>query len=145
MKREGTTIINQIVPFVRPILGLSIAVMIGSCSGEPMVSAQMPPGLSNASLSAAQQKQVQKIQAETKEQLATVLTSDQLSQFESVIQQGEKPRQALASLNLSSEKKSKIREILQAQRQKMMKILTPEQKQQLQKSRSTASSSKKMT
>jgi len=51
-----------------------------------------------------------------RKQIETVLTPEQTQQLETKIQQGERMRQALSSLNLTPEQKTKIQEILKASR-----------------------------
>jgi hypothetical protein len=51
-----------------------------------------------------------------KKQIEAVLTPDQVKQLESKLQQGDKMRDAMASLNLTAEQKTKIREIYKSAR-----------------------------
>lgn len=51
-----------------------------------------------------------------RKQIEAVLTPEQAQQFKTKVQQGEKTRQALASLNLTDAQKSKIQAILKASR-----------------------------
>jgi Spy/CpxP family protein refolding chaperone len=51
-----------------------------------------------------------------KKQIEAVLTPDQMKQLESKLQQGDKMRDAMASLNLTAEQKTKIREIYKSAR-----------------------------
>ncbi|MBH8576211.1 hypothetical protein I8752_25110 [Nostocaceae cyanobacterium CENA369] len=57
------------------------------------------------------QERAQNRQAVLK-QIETVLTPDQTKQLEAKLQQGEKMRQALSSLNLTADQKTKIQDIL---------------------------------
>ena len=75
---------------------------------------------SNASQS---QERTQKREA-VRKQIEAVLTPEQVQQLQTKLQQGEKMRQALSSLNLTPDQKTKIQEIYKAnyaQRQKQSK------------------------
>lgn len=51
---------------------------------------------------------------EIRKQIEAVLTPDQVKQLQEKMQQGERMRTALSSLNLSTEQKTKIQEILKS-------------------------------
>lgn len=69
---------------------------------------------SNSTTDASKAAERAKKREAVKKQVETVLTPAQTKEFETKIQQGTKMRKALASLDLSSEQKTKIQEILKA-------------------------------
>ncbi len=56
-----------------------------------------------------------------RQQIETVLTPDQANQLKTKLQQGEKMRQALTELNLTSEQNTKVQEIFKAAHAKHLK------------------------
>lgn len=60
--------------------------------------------------------EAQKRREETRNQIKAVLTPEQVKQLDSKMQGGEKMRQALTSINLTADQKTKIAEIYQTAR-----------------------------
>jgi Spy/CpxP family protein refolding chaperone len=89
------------------------------------------PDFSKLSLSAKQQKQFEAIM---KPQIMPVLTSSQQKQLDANLSQGQSFWQALRSLNLSVTQQSKVKDMMKSQRFKIVKILTPEQREKLMQS-----------
>jgi len=91
-------------------------------------------------LSDAQKTQMREIAKETHDQIQAVLTAEQKEKLKTLMQnrqgQNRQGRQnVMAQLNLSEAQKTKIKEIMQAQKARMDNVFTPEQKQQMQQMR----------
>jgi Spy/CpxP family protein refolding chaperone len=93
-------------------------------------------------LSEEQKTQIQEIRRNTKAQMEGILTPEQKQQLEAAKQarqgqprqqtsQGQRPKRGFASLNLTEEQKTKMREIRESEKNQIQAILTPEQQQQL--------------
>jgi Spy/CpxP family protein refolding chaperone len=141
-------------PLVQPTIGTAIAIILAACSAQsPQViieSPPMPPGTSppagtppkgtmpgfeGITLTAEQQSQLQKSHAEMLAGMAKILTPEQKTQFENTMKQGQPPPEALRVLNLSPDKLAEAKKLMEAERQKVSKILTAEQNQQVQKNK----------
>ncbi|MBW4446120.1 MAG: P pilus assembly/Cpx signaling pathway, periplasmic inhibitor/zinc-resistance associated protein [Spirirestis rafaelensis WJT71-NPBG6] len=94
-------------------------------------------------LSEQQKTQMQEIRRNTRAQMEAILTPEQKQQLQAAKQarqgqprqqtgQGQRPNKGFASLNLTEEQKTKMREIKESQKNQIEAILTPEQRQQLQ-------------
>jgi len=103
---------------------LSSALLLGGitgCSGSKSSDASNPEA-SGANVSQTNPSQTnssntnRSVRAQRREeirkQIEAVLTPDQVQQLQEKMQQGERMRTALSSLNLSTEQKTKIQEIL---------------------------------
>jgi Spy/CpxP family protein refolding chaperone len=139
---------------VQPTIGTAIAIILAACSGQsPQVIIESPPppngasppsgappkggmpGFEGITLTTEQQTQLQKSHAEMLAGMAKALTPEQKTQFENTMKQGQPPPEALRSLNLPAEKLAEAKKLMEAEQQKVGKILTAEQNQQLQKNR----------
>lgn len=98
----------------------------------------------NLNLTADQKAQLKQIRESTRSQIEAVLTPEQKAQIAAAKQQRQpgqpgqrvkKARGMWASLNLTDDQKAKIRAIRQEAKQQMDKVLTPEQRQQLEQDR----------
>lgn len=94
-------------------------------------------------LSEQQKTQMQEIRRNTRTQIEAILTPEQKQQLQAAKQarvgqtqqetgQGQRPKRGFASLNLTEEQKTKMREIKESEKNQIQAILTPEQRQQLQ-------------
>ncbi len=101
------------------LMGVLSVGSLSACSSSPSSQASQPdagqavaasPSESNAP-SAAERAQKR---AAVRKQIEAVLTPDQAKEFKSKLSQGEKMRQALRDLNLQSDQKTKIQDILKA-------------------------------
>ncbi len=115
---ESFSIVQIIVPY-------SVASVQAMPSG---------PDFSTLSLNSEQQEQLRNIQLEIKPQIMAVLTSSQQVLLEAKLAQGQTLWQGIASLDLSRKQQSKIQNIIKSQRFKIVKILTPEQREKLMRS-----------
>ncbi len=86
-------------------------------SNLPQSDTFHPPSPSDKyqSNKAKSQKHTRKSQV-IRQQIEAVLTPDQKQELQTKLQQGEKMRQALSTLNLTSDQKTKIQEIYKAAR-----------------------------
>src|ERR671932_39264 len=75
---------------------------------------------------------VQTIQENYRSKMQSILTDQQKNQLKAAREQG-KGRSGMQSLNLTDAQKQQMKDLRQSQRQEMYKVLTAEQKQQLQK------------
>lgn len=74
-------------------------------------------------LTDAQKTQMQALRQSVKQQVEAVLTSEQQSQLQAAISQGQKPREAMATLNLSSSQQAQIQQIRQTAKTQIQAIL----------------------
>jgi periplasmic protein CpxP/Spy len=94
-------------------------------------------------LTDAQKTQIKDIRSNSRAQMEAILTSEQKQQLEAAKQahqgqprqergQGQRPKRGFASLNLTEEQKTKMREIRESEKNQIQAILTPEQQQKFQ-------------
>ena len=86
-------------------------------------------------LTPEQKTQWEEIRAQTKAQIKNILTPEQQQQFQTLTEQGKRPRQAFKELNTSEDQKNQMREISKSAREQMINILTPEQQEQFRQQR----------
>ena len=93
-------------------------------------------------LTDAQKNQIKEIRRNSRAQMEAVFTPEQKQQLEAAKQerqgqprqqtgQGQRPKRGFASLNLTEEQKTKMREIRESEKNQIQAILTPQQQQQL--------------
>jgi hypothetical protein len=92
---------------------------------------QLFPALVGIQLMPAQQTQLMQLRQQTLPQIQQLLSSEQLSQFNTALKQGQTVRVALTSLDLSIPQQLKLRNVMQSVRSQLTHILTPEQQEQL--------------
>jgi hypothetical protein len=92
---------------------------------------QLFPALVRIQLMPAQQTQLMQLSQQTLPQIQQLLSSEQLSQFNIALKQGQTVRLALTSLDLSIPQQFKLRNVMQSVRSQLTHILTPEQQEQL--------------
>lgn len=98
-------------------------------------------GWDQLNLSDQQKQQMKQIQEDTRSRIQAILTPQQQEQIKTAMQnhqagQAHQGREsAMTALNLSDEQKAKMKEIMQAQKNRMDAILTTEQKQKLEQMR----------
>lgn len=117
----------------------AIALLLSTTSLLPVqAQSQNAPGprmermTNKLNLTEQQKSQLQKLREDTQSRIIReVLTADQRSRYEAALQQGEKPRKIMKSLNLTSQQRTQMRTIHQESRQRMEQILTPEQLNQM--------------
>ncbi len=92
-------------------------------------------------LTDAQKTQIKDIRSNSRTQMEAILTSEQKQQLEAAKQarqgqprqargQGERPNKGWASLNLTPEQKTQMRQIRESEKNQIQAILTPQQQQQ---------------
>jgi len=92
-------------------------------------------------LTDAQKTQIKEIRSNSRAQMEAILTPEQKQQLETAKQahqgqprqergQGERGKKGWASLNLTPEQKTKMREIKESEKNQIQAILTPQQQQQ---------------
>lgn len=94
---------------------LSTILLAGITACNRSNSSDVPQSDTSQSNASPSPEQNQKRQA-VRKQIEAVLTPDQLQQLQAKLQQGTKMREALSSLNLTSDQKAKIQEIYKAAR-----------------------------
>ncbi|KYC43505.1 P pilus assembly/Cpx signaling pathway, periplasmic inhibitor/zinc-resistance associated protein [Scytonema hofmannii PCC 7110] len=117
----------------------SLAVNAETTSSSPFLVAQEQPRemrgpWKKLGLTDAQKTQLKDIRRVTREEIDKILTEEQRAQLMTTMknQNGKRGwRGAMASLNLSNEQRTQIREVMRSQKAKMEAILTTEQKAQL--------------
>jgi Spy/CpxP family protein refolding chaperone len=124
------------IALVSSALSFTMVQLIVPSSVTSVQAMPSGPDFSKLSLSAEQQKQLQKIQLDTKPEIMKVLTPTQQTQLETKLVQGQTLWQGLASLDLSKTQQSKVQNIMKSQRFKIVRLLTPEQRSQLMRSTS---------
>ncbi len=79
--------------------------------------------MQRTSLTQEQQLQLQQIQGDTLEKVSEILPPQQREQFRGSIASGQRMREALASLNLSSEQREQIQQVMQAYKTQKQQLL----------------------
>ena len=106
----------------------------GDTTSATSVSSQSTPSgasrdrYAELNLTDAQQAQIKEFRAQSKAKVIAILTPEQQTQFKTGTADAPgSSMKALRSLNLTDTQKQQIKDILQAQRQSIQGILTPEQ------------------
>lgn len=86
-------------------------------------------------LTPEQQTKMQQIRQAEREQINSILTTEQRGILENARQNRQNPRQVFESLNLTDEQKTRLEQVRRRSREQMDAILTPEQRQQMQQRR----------
>lgn len=113
----------------------AMAVNAQNSSNAPFVVAQaqeLPAKFQRLGLSDDQRNQIADIYSQMRNEIAQVLTPEQREQYQGLVQNGRKDKDAFASLQLSDEQKNQIKDIKDSKKQQIQGVLTPEQRQQLQ-------------
>ncbi|WP_341527657.1 Spy/CpxP family protein refolding chaperone [Nostoc sp. UHCC 0302] len=93
---------------------------------------------SGLNLTDAQKTQMKQIREQSQTKILALLSPEQQEEYKSATQGRDKTSwRALRSLNLSTEQKQQVRQILRDQRQQTQAILTPEQRAQIKQRRSS--------
>jgi len=124
MKSKLVSILTGAMVFTIPLTATVVQAQTTSLT-------QMFPALSGVSLTQEQQTQLEQLSQQTLPSVENVLTDEQRLQFQAALQEGKGVRVALLSVNLSTQQKKQIRDILQAQKTQITKTLTPQQKRQV--------------
>jgi hypothetical protein len=134
MKFESTPLPTRSIRFrIKPSIA-SIALLItGIFSMSLPFVLQKPSASSELSFSPEQQQRLKKLRLETRRQLSLILTPAQFSQFCTLVREGKDLRQIVSELNLPADKNAKVLAMIQEQPLKVIEILTPAQKSQLQR------------
>lgn len=81
-------------------------------------------------LTQAQQDEIAKIRKETKAQLKSVITEEQLAKLKAARQNNQDRRAARTAINLSDAQKAKLKEINQSSKARIRAVLNEQQRQQ---------------
>jgi hypothetical protein len=131
MKTNLNPLIVGTVALVPPTLSFAIVMVFVPYSVSQAIPISSSPDFSQLSLSVDQQQQVQTLQLEINSKILAILNRTQQAQMGEKLAQGQNLWQGLASIDLSQAQQSRIQTILKSQRQMILKVLTPEQGQQL--------------
>jgi Spy/CpxP family protein refolding chaperone len=109
--------------------------MTPSAQETPAPAASPSPGAAPNSqelkLSTQQVQEIQTIRAKALNQISEVLNPDQRQQFSQGLKSGQGLNQVLLSMNLTNDQQTKITSIVKTTNEQLIKVLTPEQLQQL--------------
>jgi len=122
----------RLMPLLVSGMMISMTAFPVNAQANPSSTANTFPALAEVQLTPSQQTELEALREETLSQLAILLSPAQQAQLEGAVSQGDSLKSAVRSLDLSFKKKRQMRGILQDMRSEIDKILTPEQKQQLQ-------------
>jgi periplasmic protein CpxP/Spy len=117
----------KLIPLLASAIALSIATVPLAAQAEPVA-----PGLQIAQ---AQDKIPPRLEKLGLTQEQRVMTPAQREQLKTVRESRQRRREALASLNLTPEQKTKMQQIRQSAKSQFDAVLTPQQQQQLQQMR----------
>lgn len=118
------------------LIGYSIGVLTvsGAISAiAPVLSLAQPalsslPGVPGITLTPEQAEHLNQLDAQTRSELQTILTPNQLTQLETALQSTDGISQAaIVALNLSPAQQTELMQILMSTRQQATDVLTPEQ------------------
>ncbi len=93
----------------------------------PAIIAQQNQQDNPLGLTPAQQAQLQQIRKDTLEQMGRVVTQAQQQRFLTARKQGKDEKAAIAAMELTANQQQQISQILQAARQRSLRVFTPEQ------------------
>ncbi|MFH7028305.1 MAG: Spy/CpxP family protein refolding chaperone [Heteroscytonema crispum UTEX LB 1556] len=125
-------------------IALSFAATPLMVNAQPNPTAPLPGEASQPfkkieglNLTQEQKDKMKEIRENTRAQIQGILTAEQQQQFQTAAQSGQRqrPRQVFASLNLTEQQKTQIRQIMQTSKQQMQAVLTPEQQQKVEQFR----------
>jgi hypothetical protein len=94
---------------------------------------QLFPALVGIELQPAQRSQLLQLSQQTLPKVQSVLSTEQLKQFNASLQKGQSVRSALSGVNLSFSQKLRLRNVLQSVKSQLNQALTPEQQRQVKK------------
>jgi Spy/CpxP family protein refolding chaperone len=118
------------------------AVQAQTASTSPLIVAEgaKKGPWQNLNLSDAQKTRIREIRRDTRTKIEGILTPEQKAKLQAESQNGQRgqrrgPGKDFRALNLSTEQKAQIRQIMQSSKQQIDEVLTPEQRQQIQQAR----------
>lgn len=85
----------------------------------------------NLSLTPDQETEIAAIKTSTNEQLAGILTSEQLATFQAGQANGDDMRSMMRGLGLTSSQRSSVMGVMRSAQDEIMEVLTPEQRAQI--------------
>jgi periplasmic protein CpxP/Spy len=89
------------------------------------------PILSGIELTQQQEDQLAQARRQVRSEIEAIVSPEQKNRFKTALERGDGLRAAIAAMNLSSDQKVQVRQVLQASRSTFSSILTAEQRQQL--------------
>ena len=84
-------------------------------------------------LTAEQEEEIDAIKASTHEEIAEILTAEQMEAFEEGQANGDDTRSIMMSLGLTAEQRSDLMDLMRASQDEIMEVLTPEQQAQIER------------
>ena len=138
---------RQLIGLLSGAIGVVILTTIATVQASPLNSVEkatnpqisMTKGrggldfseVEDLNLTAEQEEDIDTIKASTHEELADILTAEQMEAFEEGQANGDDMRSVMMGLGLTSEQRSDLMGLMQASRDEIMEVLTPEQQAQL--------------
>jgi periplasmic protein CpxP/Spy len=134
----------KVIPILAGAIALTFAATPLMVNAEPNPNAPLPgegsqpfKKIEGLNLTQDQKDKIKEIRENTRTQIQGILTTEQQEQFKTAMQSGQRqrPRQVFATLNLTEQQKTQIRQIMQTSKQQMQAVLTPEQQQKVEQFR----------
>jgi periplasmic protein CpxP/Spy len=143
MKLKNLSLITAAIALSLTAIPIAVNAQINPQTPTQVKPVRAKGSFERLGLSEQQKTQIQEIRRNTRAQMEAILTPEQKQQLQAAKQerqgqprqqtgQGQRPKKGFASLNLSEEQKTKMREIRESEKNQIQAILTPEQRQQLQ-------------
>ncbi|MBD2256515.1 Spy/CpxP family protein refolding chaperone [Pseudanabaena sp. FACHB-2040] len=139
MNTWPTSIKNQIspnrrLPLLAGMLALALAATLapaGLAQSGSLQECGDRQGQNHLNLTTEQQAQMDSIRQAERQQMDTILTTEQRERLETARTNRENPRQVFESLGLTETQKTQMQAVRESAREQMNAILTQEQRQQL--------------
>jgi periplasmic protein CpxP/Spy len=143
MKRSKTLLLSGLAMLglaggaILPVVSLVASPAVAQEQAAPRSKNRPGKGMKELNLSEAQTQQMKQVRNEMRTAIMNVLTPAQKEQLKKIALQGDPQnlRKELQNISLSTAQKQQMQQIRQDTERKMMAILTPEQRAQLQQSR----------
>jgi ADP-heptose:LPS heptosyltransferase len=121
---------NYIAAITTSIVALTVTM---PAVATPVALTQLFPALAGVELQPAQKTSLEQLSQQDLPQIKSVLSPDQVRQFDAALDRGQSVRMALSSFDLPKPQRLKLARKLQSMRSQLTQILTPEQQQQVAK------------
>ena len=138
---------RQLILLVSSVIGFMALASVAMAQAQPLISVEknseesqsMLKGrqgsvlseVDNLDLTADQQEEIDAIRAGLSEQMAEILTPEQMETFQASQANGDDLRSTLRSLGLTSSQRSSVVSVMRSAQDDMKAVLTPEQQAQL--------------
>jgi Spy/CpxP family protein refolding chaperone len=137
MKLKKLPLLAGAIAVAFSITPLAANAQVKNSNAPQRVSQAAPQSSPNIELSPQQLQGIQKIREQTRVQIQAVLTKAQREQIQRDLQAGKQPQQVFASIQFTNDQQKKLRDIMVNSQVQTENLLTPEQKQELQKWRAS--------